>query len=197
MPKVISIIDIDTTIANNDHRASLLQKECIQCLNKLGYEHRAACTVCASLDSRVTQSSWDAFLHPELLAKDVPVQAAQRVISHMRVLGLELHFVTGRIEGLRPVTEIWLKEHFQFDESRGETLVMRSVSMDGVSASKYKAHAVKEFVTSNPGSQFLFFEDDTHVFNTYSKLGLVIKCPEGWEYFHPEGAKGVEAAWKR
>ena len=34
---------------------------------------------------------------------------------------------------------------------------------------------------------FMFYEDDPYVFDTYRKYGVVVQCPEAWNYLMPEG----------
>lgn len=196
---VTFIIDIDTTIANNDHRASFLEKECIACLQKVGFEHRPTCKACGGTDHRITQGSWDKFLSVDLLRDDVPVEKAQTAIHRMRELHIPFHFITGRNEGLRQVTEDWLVEHFGWNSTK-ERLCMRAEAHKGMSASVYKERAFNELRQSIPAlehSSFIFMEDDPHVFRMYSKYGIVIKCPEGWDHWCPTPSTGHEPAFNR
>lgn len=196
--KTVFIIDIDTSIANNDLRAELLDKECIVCLSKVPKGHRVVCPSCGSSDHKITQSSWDSFLSPEMLKTDTPVPKAQDAIFKMRELGMEFHFITGRNEGLRPVTEEWLQEHFGWDPSR-EKLYMRGPDERNSAASTYKERALRTLIRELDlfDARFIFMEDDPYVFRMYQQYGIVMKCPEAWEYWMPEAGTGHEPIWNR
>lgn len=196
--KTVFVIDIDTTIANNDHRAALLEKECMVCLSKVGSEQRAVCPNCGSTDHKISQSSWDSFLDPEQLRLDTPVTKAQDVLYKMRELGMEFHFITGRNESLRDVTEDWLKEHFGWDMDR-ESLIMRPQKHSNTAASTYKEDALKTLIKDRnlKNARFIFMEDDPFVFRMYQQYGIVIKCPEGWEHWLPPVQTGHEPIWNR
>jgi len=196
--KTVFVIDIDTSIANNDERAKLLDKECMVCLAKIGEHKPDKCPTCGSSDFKVSQSSWDSFLSPSVMKTDTPVPKAQVAIRRMRELGMEFHFITGRGENLRKVTEEWLQEHFGWDPAR-EALYMRGIEDEGVAASVYKEGALKRLIKEYglQDSRFIFMEDDKHVFRMFQQYGIVIQCPEGWEHWVPDVASGVEPTWKR
>lgn len=196
--KTVFIIDIDTTIANNDHRAELLEKQCMVCLGPMDKVHRPTCKGCGSTDYKISQSSWDNFLSPELMRKDPPEEKAQDVIHRMRELGMEFHFITGRNERLREVTEEWLHEHFGHDPAR-ESLIMRGPAHKNSSASSYKEDAFQQLKQERglTDCAFVFMEDDPYVFRMYQRHGIVIKCPEGWEHWMPPPGTGHEPVWTR
>lgn len=198
MSKTVFVVDIDTTIANNDHRAELLEKECLVCLNPLPKDYRTVCEVCGSTDQRIQQSSWDKFLQPDLLLLDTPVAKAQDVLYRMRELYMEFHFITGRNEELREVTEKWLTQHFGWVRDR-EALKMRDSRHRDVASSVYKRDALRELIEekSLQDCRFIFFEDDPYVFRMYQQFGIVIKCPEGWEHWMPPAETGHEPTWRR
>lgn len=197
MTNIAIILDIDTTIANNDHRASLLQRECLSCLTQW-VPDSPHCSVCGSGDSRVPQKLWDRFLDPRLVALDEPVQKAQEAISALRGHGIPFHYVTGRSEALRGVTEQWLKQHFEFNPTESE-LMMRQRSHEGLVASRSKEQSLLNLIRKRnlEGYKFFFMEDDPHVFRMYRKYGIVIQCPEGWDSWVPEPANGVEEPFTR
>jgi hypothetical protein len=149
-------------------------------------------------DDKIAQSSWDTFLSPELMALDEPVVEGTECIHKMRKLGIEFHFVTGRNEGLRPVTEEWLRKYVGWNPER-ESLYMRGPKDANTPASVYKEGALKQLIEDHDAEDaaFIFFEDDEYVFRMYSKYGICVKCPEGWKYFCPEHGRGVEATWRR
>lgn len=193
---MIHIIDIDTTIANNSSRASLLRKTCKTCLGTVDPGHRSICANCGSDESIIDQSSWDMFLNPDLIEQDTPEPEAQRVIRSFQKFGVSHHYLTGRNDGLRQITETWLTTHFGFDKDKNK-LIMRPSNSEGVSASAYKEDA---FLTLRKElgetASYIFYEDDPHVFTMYEQYGLVLRCPEAWEFLMPLGkSRRNEPAW--
>jgi len=166
------IIDIDTTIANNEHRASKLVK---------------------NPDGSISQESWDAFLHPELMALDTPQQHALDVLSFMRKTKT-IVFLTGRNEKYREVTTSWLQTHMGMLE--GELLLMRPLEERGTPASDMKKRIYLEFIGLSK-VECLFFEDDPHVLPMWKEFGLVFKCPEAWAVMNPETPQVPEKSWTR
>ena len=202
MSKVVFIIDIDTTIANNDHRASLLSRVCASCGISLSPSARGACSRCGSFETRIPQESWDDFLQEELIAKDSVEVGAKRTIDAFRKFGFEFHFITGRNgtkANRRAVTEQWLRDNVDWNPDQ-ELLFMRTFADEGKVASVYKEAAFKRLCAAKGYGlyvNFIFFEDDHFVFNTYEKYGIVISSPGCWEFFAPAGATGEEALWRR
>lgn len=198
------IFDIDSTIANNDHRAVLLTKHCRNC-GELVTEpgHRAACPACGCEKHDTPQKCWDAFLSPELLMQDEPIAEAQRLITHLRAHKMNFHFITGRNDGLRLPTERWLSKHFDWPglSMYTDRLYMRPSSMENVPASQCKEYLLQQLMRDYNLTQsldkFVFFEDDKHVFGMYRKYGLVVECPAGLKYWCPDHDTTVEPSWKR
>jgi len=172
------IIDIDTTLANGDHRAALLVK------NEAG---------------QIPQESWDAFLHPDLMALDHPQQHACAVLNHLRSLGYIIVFLTGRNEKYRDVTESWLVRNMGAMED--EPVLMRGPEDVGSPASVCKLRCLTEFMEQEGQTMhscnFWFFEDDKHVMQLWRKYGVVFQCPEAWAYMNPEVPTEQEKAWTR
>jgi len=196
--KTVFVIDIDTTIADTDERAKLLEKECMLCLDKVPAGKGSLCPTCGSADHKVSPSSWDAFLGPDVLSLDKPFPKAQAALHAMAVHGMEFHFITGRREGLRVPTTVWLEEHFGYDPARS-SLIMRGPDYENVAASVYKEDAFNRLkrIRGLTNTSFIFFEDDPYVFRVYQQYGIVIKCPEGWDHWCPEAAAGAEPIWTR
>jgi len=199
--RLVAIIDIDTTIANNDARALLLQKHCVVCggAKPASTDKTAHCaTCCMPTENKVSQTSWDTFLSPDLVSQDVPVAKAQEVIKAWRASGLEIHFITGRNESLRLVTARWLKQHFGWDHAK-EDLYMRSLEEEGIPASQCKEAAFLKLKASRGLDDciFLFCEDDPYVFRMFSKHGMCLRCPEGWYHFCPESFSGAPTRHQR
>ena len=181
------ILDIDTTICDNTHRHELLQKQCRVCLSPAPGKHRASCENCGSTEIHTPQAGWDAFTDPIHMAKDKPVESAQFAVNQLRKLGVEFHFLTGRSDNAREVTQQWLMEHFGHDPGT-QQLLMRGKHLRGVAASDYKEMQFLNFKKSFPeGTVFVFAEDDPYVFTMYSKYGVVLRCPEAWDHVFPKG----------
>ncbi len=195
--KTIHIFDIDTTIADNTHRAELLKKTCIVCLSPKPVGHRAPCPACGKeTRSNTDQADWDLFFDPALVIKDTPIAKALQYTNYLRSRKAELHFLTGRSEEARSVTDLWLKTKFNMQE--GENLIMRPVHEDGLMASEYKERALHRLsVDKGYGRDtlFFFYEDDPHVLGMYGRHGIVVKCPEAWEFFMPDTPQEEEKAW--
>lgn len=197
--RMVAVIDIDTTIANNDARAELLQKHCVVCGGPKTHEPHSTCPTCLiETADKIAQESWDTFLRPDLMALDKPERKGVEAIRRMRAHNIEFHFITGRNEGLREVTEEWLRQYVGWDPER-ESLVMRGQADRDTPASVYKERALKRLIAMRDlhDAAFIFFEDDPWVFGTYAKYGICVKCPEGWDYFCPEAARSLENVWNR
>jgi predicted secreted acid phosphatase len=175
MPTVC-IIDIDTTLANNDHRALVLKRD---------------------LQGKVTQESWDAFLQADLMLLDKPQEHAKSVVDYMRNHGYMIVFLTGRNEKHLGVTQAWLRTHM--GRTDDEILLMRSAEYSGQPASVFKEEKFLQFIQEHnlQDASFLFFEDDKHVLAMWRKHGLVFQCPEAWQWLNPEIPEAEELAWSR
>lgn len=199
MNRLVLIVDIDTTIANNNKRAELLQKHCVVCGGPKTHEQHSICPTCmVETDDKISQESWDTFLRPDLMALDTPVEKGVTALKRFRQHDVEFHFITGRNEGLREVTEEWLTKHVDWKRER-EELIMRSFAEGNTRASTYKENALKRLIEKRNlhDCSFIFFEDDPWVFKMYSKYGICVKCPEAWDYFCPEAASSLEKVWNR
>ena len=175
--RTICIVDIDSTLANNDHRAvHLVRNE----------------------DGEISQDAWDQFLRTDLMILDEPQNHAREVLDYMRMHGYDIVFLTGRNARLREVTEYWLGRHMGWNSDL-EPLLMRDADLVDVPASRTKEAMFKEYVRGNEleDCSFLFFEDDKHVLNVWRKYGLVFQCPEAWQYMNPSSPDGDEPSWNR
>lgn len=174
----VCVVDIDTTVANNDHRASLLERDS---------------------NGNIPQASWDAFLQPELMLKDTPQAHALDVLNHMRGHGFHILFLTGRNIKHLDNTRAWLKIHMGWNEFT-EPLLMRRAMDVNVPASQCKESLFLDYVRANKfesNTSFLFFEDDPHVMSMWRRYGLVFQCPEAWRWMNPESPNFPEKAWNR
>jgi len=191
----VHVFDIDTTIADNTHRAELVTRLCVVCLTPKAHAHRSPCTTC-NMDTRshTSQEDWDKFFDPELMILDTPIVKAQEYISMLRARGSHINFVTGRTETSREVTKEWLTKHFNYEEP--DLLILRPVSEEGLNASTYKERALSRLAEQRgydlAKDTFIFYEDDSHVFQMYQKHGIVIQCPEAWDFLMPAIPKYAE-----
>lgn len=192
----VAIIDIDTTIANNDHRAVLLSKHCSDCKMPVPLGHRAHCANCGGKHHHIPQGAWDQFLQPELMILDDPQPHSLDVINYMREHGFAVVYMTGRNEKHRTVTHEWLVKHHYWKP--GDKLSMRPKTDAGTPASQIKEKMFLDYRTGNPDASYFFFEDDKYVLGTWQKYGMVFACPQAWEFMNPSVLdRTVEPAWNR
>lgn len=192
--RTIWIFDIDSTLADNDHRAALLHKQCNACLySPVPAGHHAPCPNCGCTSASISQESFDKFLDIDLVSKDKPIEKAVKALNRIREMGGEVKFITGRGElRMGAVTRAWLRDHAGWQEA-SEELVMRAEDEEDLRASVYKERAVQR-IKDQAGEPvlFIFFEDDPHIFNVYNKHGLCVKCPGAWDFICPEGSPHEE-----
>ena len=186
MSRLVVVWDIDGTLADNSHRASLLEKQCRICLHKpLSVAHGSVCSSCGSIDALFTSESWEAFLDPFLMMKDTPISTAMSILEQFRKSGASNHFITARSYDAHGLTTAeWLST--KVGRLPDEQLFMRTPEDEGIPASVYKERALKRLKDEiGDEGTFIFFEDHPHVCKMYSNHGLVIKCPEGLQYLNP------------
>jgi hydroxymethylpyrimidine pyrophosphatase-like HAD family hydrolase len=166
---MIVVIDIDGTVANNDHRAHHIETK---------------------------KPDWEAFLQPHLVAKDTLVPGAKKAIEHMATMRYKVVFLTGRHEGLRPTTTQWIQDNLGV-EVNDDTLIMRNAG-NLLKASEYKREQAQALRTEHPMEQFLFIDDDKYSWGSYADIGVVLKAPECWDVIFPKTDE-VEPAdlWRR
>lgn len=206
----VAIIDIDTTIANNDHRAVLLKRECAECKTPMGGEHRPVCKNCGGEKHNTPQGAWDQFLQADLMLLDDPQPHSLDVINTMREQGWIITFMTGRNEKHRPATREWLSKHGYAKDH--DQLIMRPMTDTGKPASQMKEEMfltyrmqlstipdhLRDAVVLGPKPSFFFFEDDRYVLGTWQKYGMVFLCPQAWEFMNPSVLdRAVEPSWNR
>lgn len=195
----VHIVDIDTTIADNTKRAALLKKTCVVCLSEKPSGHRASCTTCGQeTKSQTDQRDWDQFFDPALIIQDTVQPKSLEYFNKLRERGSEIHFLTGRDESVRVVTDLWLTT--KFNKQPNEELIMRPTEEVGLLASKYKERALYRLSVSKGFSRdttFFFYEDDPHVLGMYSTHGIVVRCPEAWDFLMPDIPEECEKAWSR
>jgi predicted secreted acid phosphatase len=158
---VIVVLDIDGTIANNDHRAHYVDRK----------------------EGDPTPKDWDGFLQPHLVAKDTIVRGAAKAIEHFTRLGYRLVFLTGRREELRKTTAFWLKERFDLDVT-DDQLIMRPVG-NMMKPTEYKREQIVNLRGEFPKETFLFVDDDQFMWSVYAEFGIVLRAPECWDNIFP------------
>ncbi|MBA2706988.1 MAG: hypothetical protein H0U59_04190 [Gemmatimonadaceae bacterium] len=158
---MIIVSDIDRTIANHEHRAHHVDRE--------------------PDDKR--PKDWEAFLAPHLVAKDTLVEGARKTFAHFTTLNYRIVFLTGRNEGLRLTTTLWLKEHLELDITEDQLTMRPPGNM--MSPLQYKREQVVSLKRDYPNESFLFLDDDKYLWSMYAEYGLVLKAPECWESMFP------------
>lgn len=183
---ITCVIDIDRTIADNAARAQVLAMSCSACGSCNTTDNY--CVNCGSDLVKYTDESFDEFLSADSMALDKPILTAQHGMKFIRD-NYNYIYITGRKDKQhREVTESWLAQHYEFrvgvDSKR---LFMRTASYEGMKASDYKEAVFLKYKQDHMDDHYIFFEDDPYIWTMYSKHGIVIKCPEGWETFNPRG----------
>lgn len=158
---MIIVLDIDGTIANNDHRAHHVDR--------------------ADDDKR--PKDWNEFLKPHLVAKDVLIEGVQRAMEHFQLLNYKIMFLTGRNDALREVTTRWIFEHLGIEVNE-DRLVMRGVG-NMMTAADYKRESAQNLKSRFPQETFLFIDDDKYSWAGYATVGLVLRAPECWDTIFP------------
>lgn len=153
---MLIVIDIDGTVANNDHRAHHLEK---------------------------SKPDWAAFLQPHLVAKDTLVPGARKAIEKFQDLRYKIVFLTSRNESLRPTTAQWIQDNLGF-EVNDDTLIMRNAG-NMLKTSEYKREQAQALRSAHPTEQFLFIDDDKYSWASYSDIGVVLRAPECWDTIFP------------
>jgi hypothetical protein len=148
--------------------------------------------------SKVEQSAWDLFFDPALVMQDTCVEKALIYADKLRARNSDIHYLTGRSERHRTVTDLWLRKNF--NKQANETLIMRPLAEDPLLASQFKERALRRFIVEkgySPDTLFFFYEDDPHVLSMYGRHGIVIKCPEAWEFLIPDAPQELEKPFDR
>lgn len=162
------VIDIDGTLANNDHRSHFIEKQ--------------------------EPADWTSFLRADLVAKDVPIEKTKRALQKLVELKSTIVFLTGRNEGLREVTKQWLFEHYDLDV-KDEQLIMRPVG-NMLNATQFKGEKIPE-ILRDFGSEAVFIDDDKYMHAVYERFGIALKAPECWDVMFPEFKLDPESYWRK
>lgn len=158
---MILILDIDSTLANIDHRLPLIDK------------------------AKPTSKDWDAFFVPELVILDKPIQKTQLIYKKIKNYFDKTLFLTGRPETLRDATVVWLDEYYNISPNKDE-LFMRSRGVsdteDHQPRAKFKSRIFQEKILPQyPKQNFMFIDDDVVILKALADFGIVIKAPECWD----------------
>lgn len=167
---MIIVCDIDGTVADNSHREGFIQGN---------------------------EKDWDAFYRPDLMAADIPLVEAQRVVPMLAMLrGAEFVFLTGRPERTRETTAAWFHKHFGIFTRHLEQggmaphsiahytpLVMRG-DTDHRRAWQYKESSIQKIVShARFHGPIFFIDDDLRNEDMYRRYGVFLHAPKCWESF--------------
>jgi len=175
---MILILDIDGTLSNLDHRAHWVERE---------------------------KPDWDTFLSPELVAKDAPIEIAQKALPKILENTYYNYLVTGRNESLREVTEEWLAKHYKIGPTGQDYLPLHMRPEGELSTStEYKERAISKILYSLDTNSILaknhtvvIIDDDPHVLHSMQKFGITLKAPECWELLYHEKPSKKEELWAK
>lgn len=196
------VLDIDSTIADNDHRGELLRSQCAHCQHISSSLHE--CPKCGHAVA-VLQETWLQFVDPELMKLDKPIPKAQQAIKYFNNMGIPYIFLTGRNESFREVTTEWLHSHFEIPKN--PTILMRALTDYKVPPSEYKERKFRSWIETlagrSPNSQwgddywpflvtrdvygkYIFVDDDPFNLSMFQKYGPTLHAPECWNTFCPQ-----------
>lgn len=165
---MVIVLDIDGTLANNDHRAHYVDGDV---------------------------KDWENFLRPDLVIKDTPIARTKDALKKAQDLGYTIVFLTGRNESLRDTTMRWLFDHYGVD-ANDETLYMRPIG-NLLKPTEYK-HQQLTSIRRDFGNSLLFVDDDKYMHKVYAEFGLSLKAPECWDVLFPEFLElEEEVAWRK
>lgn len=154
-PAYIALLDLDGTLADTKHRAHYVEGE---------------------------QRDWDSFFRPDLVLRDPPLPHSQQGVGFLAARGIPLFFLSGRNESLREASSRWLSYHYGIRDNPGG-LLLRALD-DKRPALEYKLEQVERIrKLAPPQVRFLFFEDDSTLFEPYEKLGRLFRAPGCWADF--------------
>lgn len=168
------IVDIDRTIANNDHRAHLVECD---------------------------KPDWKAFLAPELVALDNPIPSALKAFNKIanRPIG-PIIFLTGRSESLRTVTSEWILKHFDIVVNENSLLMRPNSDWSDVPSACKEKLFLKYVYTQNSEDSYMCFDDDLNALKMYEKYNAwTFEAPGCWDTLFPNypAAKESEKYWRR
>lgn len=178
---MLVICDIDGTVANNDHRAHLVEPED---------------------GSRPTDEMWAKFMAPELIVQDTPIPGAYSTLSNLieHNENLQLVWLTGRGGTLHEPTFQWLAKHFP-DLMPHSFLITRPEEHEHTKAVVYKTAMIEKLMENIvwKTQTKLAFDDDRYLWPVYKKYGmLALRAPHCWEHLYPESGELLpEDSWRR
>jgi hypothetical protein len=168
---MILVIDLDGTIANNDHRNIYIETE--------------------------GKKDWDKYFDPELMKQDIPFLDARYGMHRISKLpNTHLLFLTGRPQRTRGVTAWWIYNHFGWNTFPLSTeeyfnsvprenyapMIMRS-DKDRRPANVYKEGWVKWIAQRTGNRPIIFVDDDERCYEMYWLHGVVLRPPAIWSAF--------------
>ncbi len=147
---------------------------------------------------------WQAFVHPDVVQHDTPVDLAFQGIHKLLRVGFDIVFLTGRNQGLAEVTQKWLTKHMgvwthlQGFKGIGYELIMRPEGNQDT-PSAYKRQALAQLLGPYAWDVVLALDDDKYMWEVYEEFGCIpMKAPECWAVLFPEAADlPPEQAWRK
>lgn len=152
------VLDIDQTLADNEHRAHFVEKE---------------------------PKDWDSFFAIDRVFADPVVKGADRVMAQLVELKYDIVLLTGRTEDLRDVTMRWLLEKLNLAVPDTHLLMRPNGNM--LNATEYKREQILNFKhgLENRDTGFVIIDDDASSGTALSSFGIVLKAPECWPLLFP------------
>jgi len=142
------------------------------------------------MDGRATEESWQLFMQPNELLRDVPMPGSQKGIKALERAGYPVHYLTARELYQREATIAFLSRYFGFNDAK-QLLVTRTESITGkrVKSAQFKENAVTEVLKpqlqERYGDHTLVFLDDHYPnLNMFARHGIALKSPEIWKAIH-------------
>lgn len=154
---MLVILDIDNTLSDCTHRLKYI-------------DH--------------TKKDYGDFLNPDVMVLDPPIPGAQEGVKYFQQIGWRVVFVTSRNEGLRPVTEKWIKQHFNIDVD-GLNLLMRP-SGDESPTSEIKRRILDKLVYKYD-APWIAVDDNLSMRDVYLDFNCIfLWSPLCWKTLNPQ-----------
>ena len=154
MTEVVYAIDVDGTVADNEHRVHLIRGE---------------------------NPDWDTFFQPSLMMKDTPIEAAKLHFRDGQFIYGRHFFLTARTRNTRRATYDWLVEH-GFARSNIQ-IFCKPDYMHLMRARVFKPLALQSLAaTQYAGCELRLIEDYGEVRRSVEEAGFrVYHAPDCWE----------------
>lgn len=154
--KPLYVIDIDGTLADNNHRVHLI---------------------------RNGNSDWDTFFDPELVFKDTPIPSSLKHFEDGRFIHGDHIFLTARIQSTYMVTMAWLFEHGYATSGWDFRLICKPDYMRLQRSRVFKPSVLSTLKKYDyPDRELILIEDYGEVRRSVEEAGFkVLHAPDCWE----------------